>query len=103
MTYRCGLGRPGMFSGLAALIQPMPDRDELKSRLPAQRTQPIFIAHGIYDDLATVDRAREARDFLVSEGYRPQYKEYPMRHEISQEVMDDLVPWVKQVVPPVGG
>ena len=67
-----------------------------------RRAQPIFIAHGIYDDLLPVDRAREARAFLEGEGYHPQYKEYPMRHEISQEVLDDLVPWMKKVLPPVG-
>ena len=131
MTYRCGLGRLDMFAGLVALSSSMPDPEELKGRLlhaehggsypgrplrsggpgspedesaaqGERRAQPIFIAHGIYDDLLPVDRAREARAFLEGEGYHPQYKEYPMRHEISQEVLDDLVPWMKKVLPPVG-
>ncbi len=102
MTYRCGLGKPETFAGLVALSSTMPDSDELRSRLPSQRTQPIFIAHGVYDELAPVERARQARAFLEEEGYKPQYKEYPMRHEISQEVLDDLVPWMKGVLPPAG-
>ena len=100
MTYRCGLKRPEVFAGLAALSSTMPDKDDLKAQLPAQRTQPIFISHGTHDQLAPVERAQEARDFLQSEGYSPSYKEYPIRHEITQEVLDDLVLWIKGVLPP---
>ena len=100
MTYRCGLPKPENFAGLAALSSGFPDREDLRDSLPAQRTQPIFISHGVYDEIAPVDLARQAKAFLEEEGYRPQYKEYPMRHEISQEVMEDLVPWIKGVLPP---
>ena len=100
MTYRCGLGKPETFAGLAALSSTMPGAEELNPILPAQRTQPIFIAHGIYDELAPVTVAQEAKAFLEDAGYQPQYKEYPMGHEISQEVLDDLVAWVKRVLPP---
>jgi phospholipase/carboxylesterase len=100
MTYRCGLGKPEVFTGLAALSSSMPDPEELRVTLPAQRTQPIFISHGAYDEIAPVGLAQEARAFLEGEGYHPQYKEYPMKHEISQDVMNDLVPWIKDVLPP---
>ena len=103
MTYRCGLVKPDVFAGLAALSAFLPDPEELKERLPDQRTQPIFIAHGIHDSLAPVERARQARDFLEAEGYQPRYKEYPMAHEITPEVLEDLVPWIKEVLPPAGG
>ena len=49
MTYRCGLGRADKFAGLAALSATLPDEDDLAARLPAERTQPIFIAHGLFD------------------------------------------------------
>ena len=101
MTYRCGLARPETFAGLAALSSTMPEPEELEGRLPAERTQPIFIAHGIHDNMAPVERARQARDYLEGQGYHPRYNEYPMGHEISQEVLDDLVPWIKEVLPPV--
>lgn len=100
MTYRCGLGKPDVFAGLAALSSTMPGAEELKPILPEQRTQPIFIAHGIYDELAPVAVGREAKAFLEDAGYQPQYKEYPIRHEISQEVLDDLIAWVKMTLPP---
>ena len=101
MTYRCGLGRPEVFAGLVALSSGIPDPDELRSRLPVQRTQPIFSAHGTQDGMISVERARQAKAFLEAEGYAPQYKEYVMGHEIGQEVLDDLVPWIHQVLPPL--
>ena len=103
MTYRCGLVKPDVFAGLGALSAFLPDPEELKDRLPAQRSQPIFIAHGIHDSLAPVERARQARDFLEAEGYQPRYREYSMPHEITQEVLGDLVPWIKEVLPPAAG
>lgn len=100
MAYRCGLTRPDMFKGLAALSSGIPDPDKLRMRLPLQRTQAIFSAHGIQDSVISVERAREAKAFLETEGYSLEYKEYTMGHEINQEVLDDLVRWIHQVLPP---
>ena len=100
MTYRCGLGRPDVFPGLVALSSVVPELDELRERLPVRRSQHIFVAHGIQDSMVSVERARQAKDFLEAEGYSPQYKEYNMGHEISQEVLIDLVLWIHQVLPP---
>ena len=83
MTYRCGLGRPEVFAGLVALSSVLPDLDVLRERLPSERTQQVFIAHGLLDDLVTVDQAQQAREFLEEAGYHPAYREYPMAHEIS--------------------
>ena len=102
MTYRCGLPRPDRFAGLVALSSVMPDEEALTASLPDERSQPIFIAHGVHDELLPIDRGRQALDFLEREGYSPQYKEYDMGHEISPEVLADLVPWINKVLPPLG-
>ena len=80
MTYRCGLGRPDLFAGLVALSCSIRDQDGMRERLPEERAQPIFIAHGLRDN---IERAQSSRDFLVAEGYAPTYNEYDMAHEIS--------------------
>ena len=98
MTYRCGLGRPDLFAGLVALSCSIRDQDGMREKLPEQRTQPIFIAHGSYDN---IERAESSRDFLLIEGYDPSYHEYAMGHEISREVLEDLVPWIHEVLPPL--
>ena len=101
MTYRCGLGRPEVFAGLVALSSILPDLDVLRERLPPERTQQVFIAHGLLDDLVTVDQAQQARAFLEEAGYHPAYHEYPMAHEISPELVADFAEWLHRVLPPL--
>lgn len=98
LTYRYGLSHPSLFAGLAALSCSIRDPDEMRQRLPGERRQPIFIAHGLHDN---VERARASREFLEAEGYIPKYMEYNMGHEINQDVMNDLVPWVRSILPPL--
>ncbi len=101
MTYRCGLGRADRFAGLAALSATLPDQDELKTRLPKERNQPIFVAHGRYDQMISEDTAHSAKSFLESNGYSPEFHIYDMGHEISADVLNDLVLWMGGVLPPL--
>lgn len=101
MTYRCGLARPETFAGLVALSSMLPNSDTLEERLPKDRTQHIFIAHGLSDPLIPAETAQDAKAFLEGAGYSPEYHEYAMAHEISGEVLRDLVPWMTQVLPPL--
>ena len=101
MAYRWGLTKPELFRGLAALSARVPEPASLRTRLPAGRDQSIFIAHGTEDTMISVEKARESRRFLEAEGYRPKYREYAMGHQITQEVLGDLVPWVRSVLPPI--
>jgi len=100
MTYRCGLGRADRFAGLAALSATLPDEEELVARLPTERTQPIFVAHGRYDQMVSEDTAQSAKKFLEGNGYSPDFHLYDMGHEISGEELADLVPWMAGVLPP---
>ncbi|HLF04544.1 MAG TPA: hypothetical protein VI855_04955 [Dehalococcoidia bacterium] len=102
MTYRCGLGRPGTFAGLAALSASVPNPQELEAKLPSGREQPIFVAHGRADSLVSLESARATRKFLEQAGYQPEYHEYEMGHQISDEVIQHLVPWLARVLPPLG-
>ena len=101
MTYRFGLRRPDMFAGLVVLSGRVPSPEILADNLPEHRDQPIFVAHGTQDAVIGVTAARESRDFLTSQRYSPQYHEYQIAHEISQDVISDLVPWLHNVMPPL--
>ena len=100
MSYYAGLPNPDVFSGVAAMSARIPDRDELRSRLPELRTQPVFISHGTSDQILDVSAAHLSRRFLKEEGYSPEYHEYDMAHEISQDVIGDLSSWIRKVLPP---
>ena len=101
MSYRFGLRRPEMFAGLVVLSGRVTSPEILADNLPEHRDQPIFVAHGTQDAVIGVAAARESKDFLTAQGYSPQYREYNMAHEISQDVISDLVPWLHNVMPPL--
>ncbi len=103
MTYRYGLPNPDKFKGLVVLSGVAPDADTMKERLPDDRSQPIFIAHGTGDMVIEVRMARDTREFLEAEGYAPMYKEYGMAHEISQQTLNDLAEWIRNTLPPASG
>ncbi len=98
MTYQVGLPRPEVFAGLASLSAHIDEREELFGRLPEERDQSIFIAHGVYDPLISVEAGRESRELLVEAGYDPVYREYPMAHQICDEEIGDLSVWVREVL-----
>ena len=100
MTYRYGMLRPEMFAGLVILSGALRNPEGLLPHLPAQRDQRIFIAHGTHDAVVPVELSRNAVDFLEAQGYQPLYREYPMGHEITQEVLNDLTPWIHETLPP---
>ena len=93
-----GIQRPDLFAGLMVLSGCIRNESYLKSVVPADRSQSIFIAHGTQDSMIPVSESRAARDFLISENYTPSYYEYVMGHEINQELIADLIPWIKNVL-----
>ena len=101
MTYRCGLNNPGKFSGLAALCSTNPTPEELSPLLPDVRGQLIFIAEGFEDSMIAPERIQQTKLFLEDEGYNVFYKGYDMGHEITPEVLKDLVAWLNGFLPPL--
>jgi phospholipase/carboxylesterase len=100
LALRFGLPRPDEFAGLAVLSGAFRGSDQDRASLPQRRDMPIFMAHGLYDPMVSVQRSQETRAFLEDAGYEPEYHEYEMAHEISEEVIYDLVHWVHRVLPP---
>jgi phospholipase/carboxylesterase len=100
MTYRYGMLRPDMFAGLAILSGALRHPEALLPHLPSRRDQRLFIAHGTDDPVLPVDLSRDAVAFLAAQGYQPLYREYPMGHEITLDVLNDLTPWIRQTLPP---
>jgi phospholipase/carboxylesterase len=93
MTYRCSLSRPDLFAGAIILSSSFPE--DAREHLPGDAKPPIFIAHGLQDN---IERARNANEVLLQNGYNVQYEEYPIGHEITQQVIDDVVGWIKSTL-----
>lgn len=101
MAYLCGLSKPDLFAGVVALGAAIFDTEPLQALLPAERMQPVFVGHGEHDPQISVEQARMMRGFLESEGYAPEYHEYPMGHEISRQLCGDLSAWLREALPPL--
>ena len=99
MAYQMGLPRPDRFAGVFALSSTVKSPNLIQPRLPEQRNQPIFVAHGTADMIAPIQAGRESRDLLRKWGFSPEYHEYEgMAHEIRQEVIDDFVGWLNRLM-----
>ena len=101
LALRFGLPRRDVFAGLVVLSGAFRPPDDVLRLLPPERTQPIFIAHGLFDPMIPIERGRATRAFLEAQGYAPTYREYEMAHEISEELIYDLAPWIRSVLPPL--
>jgi phospholipase/carboxylesterase len=101
LTLRFGLPRADMFAGLAVLSGAFREPEGFRDQLPARRDIPIFMAYGLYDQMVSIERGQATAQLLESEGYKPIYREYPMAHQISDDVIADLTPWLHQVLPPL--
>jgi phospholipase/carboxylesterase len=74
--------------------------EEVRPKLPAERTQPIFLVHGRQDMVIPLEQAHETKRFLEETGYPVEYHEYDMPHSITGDVIADLVPWLHAHAPP---
>ncbi|MGF1580129.1 MAG: alpha/beta hydrolase [Gemmataceae bacterium] len=104
MTLRYGLSRPEVFCGLVVLSGSLRKTEDLLPRLPprpARQGYPIFLAHGLLDQVVRVEVGHQVNQFLQGQGYQPEYRTYRMGHYISPQLMEDLQRWVSQVLPPL--
>ena len=96
IAMHCVLHQPERLGGLRALSTWLP-RTSLPPPSPAACQTPVFIAHGIDDDLIPLQAANHTRDTLAELGYRDiQQRSYPMAHNVSMEEIDDMAAWLVQ-------
>ncbi len=100
MALRYGLPRPERFAGLVVLSGSLRRVEDLRSTLPPQRRQPIFIAHGRTDALVPLEWSRQVVAFLQAERYHPMYKVHAMGHHITPQLITELRTWIRGVLRP---
>jgi phospholipase/carboxylesterase len=96
MSYSIGLTHPDEVKGIIALsgrllteIRPM-----VKPSAELQNLK-VFISHGKQDGTLPVQYAREAKDYLQPLGVKITYQEFDMGHQISNEVIREMVKWLQ--------
>ena len=94
-----GLRHPETLGGVMCLSAylPLPDRLDAEASA-ANRSVPIFQAHGTADPMVPAALGRGTRDRLVEAGYAVDYREYPMAHAVCSDEVRDIGDWLTGVL-----
>lgn len=96
VAYTTALTHPEKLAGLIALSTYLPTPQIASTEASAaNRDLPIFAAHGTADDIVSPVLGLAARDFLIRNGYRPEWHEYPMPHSVCIEEIVDIGRWLR--------
>ena len=85
-------------AGVLALSTYLPIAAKLAEAHAANRAAPIFMAHGVYDDIIPLRRAEQSRDLLKQAGYDVEWHTYPMPHSVSPEEIRDIGEFLRRVL-----
>jgi phospholipase/carboxylesterase len=99
MTLLTGLRYPQRLAGLVGLSGYLPLAEHTAAECSgANRTTPIFLAHGRFDPMIALARAETTRDSLQALGYPVQWHVYPMEHSVCLPEIADLGAFVRRVL-----
>jgi len=90
IALHAGLRHPDPLAGILALSTYLVRAESLEvERTEANRSTPVFQAHGTEDPMVPFVAGQMTRDRLVALGWRVDWRSYPMAHEVSPaEIMD---------------
>lgn len=97
MALYAGLRYPSRLAGLLAMSCYLPFAEHLAAeKSAANDSVPILLCHGRRDPVVPVAMGEEARDALRANGFRPEWREYPIEHSVSMEEIGDVGRWLRQ-------
>ncbi len=82
MTLDTGLRADPSYAALVAMSGYLPEADDFPAVLAAAREQALLLVHGTADPVLPIGIGRRARQVLEAGGLAPDYREFPMAHEI---------------------
>jgi phospholipase/carboxylesterase len=99
MTLQVGLRQPKRLAGLMALSAYLPMSPMIEiERNAASASVPIFMGHGIADNIVPLALGTMSRDTLSKLGYEVEWHQYPMPHSVCAEELADISAWLKRVL-----
>jgi len=98
MAFFTGLRYPKKLAGILALSTYVSLKEKLADEAhKANKDTPIFMAHGSFDSIITLDTCLVSRRLLEDLDYRIEWHEYPMPHSVCSEEIEDIARFLKQV------
>ena len=90
---------PQRLAAVLALSTYLPLQSRLYSEHHhANAETPIFMAHGVHDDIISLQMAQASRDILIANQYTVFWYEYAMAHSVNNEEINDIERFLKQVL-----
>ena len=101
MSLLAGLRAPERLAGVAGLSGYLPLAGCTEAeRSDANRDLPVFLGHGLLDEVVLPQRGAASRDQLQALGYAVEWHEYPMEHSVCLDEIQDLNDWLLKVLKP---
>ena len=99
MSLQIGLRFPNALAGIMALSGYLPlARSLAHERSEANSKTPIFMAHGVWDAVITLERAEASADALEKLGYQVDWNTYPMEHSLHPDELVDISRFLTMVL-----
>jgi len=94
-----GLRYAHTLGGIMALSTYLPMQQRLQQEsTAANRNTPIFMAHGLHDDVVATQFGQQTRALLQQQGYRVQWHDYAMGHSVCMEEINDISNWLDRIL-----
>jgi phospholipase/carboxylesterase len=96
VALHAALRHPDPLAGVLALSCYLPLQATLAAELAdANRQTPIFMCHGVQDPVLPHALGLMACNWLRAAGYRVDWKEYPMQHQVCLPEIQDIGRWLR--------
>ncbi|QUJ70087.1 carboxylesterase (plasmid) [Photobacterium sp. GJ3] len=97
VAYQTALTYPHPLAGLLALSTYFPTAKGIKTAA-ANRQIPIEVMHGSYDPVVLPSLGKAAVEDLEDLGYAPQWRVYPMEHQVCMQQVKEIAAWLKHIL-----
>ncbi|HEX9037752.1 MAG TPA: alpha/beta hydrolase-fold protein [Ktedonobacterales bacterium] len=91
------LSHPKLFAGVIAMSGRItPEAVPWIASPDETAGMPVFVSHGVMDQVIGIDHARAAKTILERQRVNLSYHEYPAAHTISPAMFRDMTAWVQE-------
>ena len=97
VAYQAALTFPHRLAGLMTLSSYLATHQTLQVD-PAQNSLPIHVFHGTHDPVVPELLGQRAVAWLQDRGFSPQYRTYPMQHQVCLEQIRHIGHWLQTVL-----
>ncbi|TXH35191.1 MAG: alpha/beta hydrolase [Burkholderiaceae bacterium] len=97
ITLAAGLARSQPLAGLVALSTYLPMGVEQARAIlqPGAHTQPLFMAHGVFDPVVPAAAGEAGAKAMRDLGFDVLWRRYPMQHQVCAEEIGHLADWLQ--------